>query len=73
MTIYAALVAVVLLGTFIISNQASKKVNDSLRENSDTADASEEEKHASEDEMDESDESQKAENDSENGGFKWQV
>lgn len=72
LTIYAALVAVVLLGTFIISNQASKKVNDSLRENSDTADASEEEKHASEDEMDESDESQKAENDSENGGFKWQ-
>ena len=70
--IYAALVAVVLLGTFIISNQASKKVNDSVRENSDTADASEEEKHAPEDEVDESDESEEAEDDSEDDGFKWQ-
>ncbi len=70
--IYAALVAVVLLGTFIISNQASKKVNDSVRENSDTADASEEEKHAPEEEVDESDESEEAEDDSEDDGFKWQ-
>lgn len=70
--IYAALVAVVLLGTFIISNQASKKVNDSVRENSDTADASEEEKHALEEEVDESDESEEAEDDSEDDGFKWQ-
>ena len=42
--IYAALVAVVLLGTFIISNQATKKINEGAQEDSDAPVASDETK-----------------------------
>ena len=47
--IYAALVAVVLLGTFIISNQATKKINEGAQEDTDAPVASDETKVALED------------------------